>query len=124
MSKDAEEFEAAKLRKEVCKQLLKRSEQMIPSLGITVYDLICSGASSTSSSFTDYVVRMASGNVGGELEIGLLAQRLGRRISIYTESTDGNEEFTRMSSYGYDGKGEICLLRHKSEEHYDLLLRS
>ena len=121
MQPEDESEKAQELRWEACMQLNNNVNEVIPTLGITVLDLVAGGTTDRMQTFSDYVTLLAQGTGGGDLEIGLLANSLDVSICIFTESKGFYE---RMTAHGAgEGKKVVNLLRRPGE-HFDLLLVS
>ena len=112
-------IQAKELRWETCRQLNARAHEQLPSLGMTVFDLITSGSQDAEQVFADYKERMGQGATAGEVEIELLSVHLNLCIKIYTLS---GLHYQRTGIFGPQGASRaLNLLRHKTE-HYDLLV--
>ena len=84
------------LRWEACKQLDARAGETLPSLGMTISEIVTNGSGSEHS-FSDYVSKVAMGEAGGVLEIEILAVHFGLSVSIYTKA---DNYYQRMSTLG------------------------
>ena len=101
--------------------LTGREKFSLPSVGITVGELITNSARGISGNFLNYVMRIGHGNAAGELEVELLAFDLGLRISIYVER-GADDGFALMSTFGESDERDGINLLRRAGEHYDVLI--
>ena len=124
LSAEQERKQAVDLRRRVSQLLGERAHDRIPSLGLSVLDLITNASNGVSTTFPDYIMRIAHGGTPGKLEIGLLAHSLKIYVGIYVED---ELEFRRVVLYGERGLRKelksILLLRSKDDD-YNLILRN